>query len=154
MAHAALVNDQIHMNGLDMNTWTDTFGVPTYGFYKDQALDGSYIRGTDETPAEGPDPNPAMDHFDPLRTNLSGPMYVKEIYPKYAPSRMFPARKFEYPDGTVTWARPGLPFNFESNEPPRKGWFAKAGDDILPVLLLVLVILAFLFRKNLKFLKA
>lgn len=153
MAHAALANDQIHLNGFDMNTWTNTFGVPTDGFYKDQEMDGSYIRGTDETPMVT-DSNPAMDHFDPLRTNLSGPMYVKEIYPKYAPSLMFPARKFEYEDGTVTWARPGQPFHFESNEPPRKGWFAKTGGDIMPLLLLLLVVLAFVFRKNLKFLKA
>ena len=156
MAHAALIDDRLQIDGIDMNTWTNTFGVPTDGFYKDQMIDGSYIRGTDERPMEPQDANPAMEHFDPLHVNTSGPMYLKEIYPKYAPDRMFPARKFEYPDGTVTYARPGLPFHFEDSSPPQKGWFAgqmKDFSDWVPILLFIAV-LVFFFRKNLKFLKS
>ena len=80
MAHAALVDDTLKINGIDMYSWTNTFGVPTDGFYKDQVMDGSYIRGTDEQPMAPQDDNPANEHFDPLRINESGPMYLKEIY--------------------------------------------------------------------------
>lgn len=157
MAHAALVDDNLKINGIDINTWTNTFGVPNDGFYKDQFMDGSYIRGTDERAMESQGENPANDHFYPLTINESGPMYLKEIYPKYAPDRMFPARKYEYEDGTVTFARPGQPFQFDDPiTPPRKGWFAgqiKDMSDWVPVLLLV-IILIFLFRNNLKFLKS
>jgi hypothetical protein len=157
MAHAALVDDNLKINGLDMYTWTNTFGVPTDGFYKDQMIDGTYIRGTDEQPTAPQDENPATDHFDPLRLNESGPMYLKEIYPKYAPDQMFPARKYEYENGKVTFARPGQPFHFEDPiTPPRKGWFEgqiKDGQDWIPIILLVIVLL-FVFRNNLKFLKS
>jgi hypothetical protein len=39
-------------------------------------------------------------------------MYLKTADSSPAPFRGFPARKNEFPDGTVTWMRPGQPWSW------------------------------------------
>ena len=140
MASAALIDDRLQIDGLDMYTWTNTFGVPTDGFSKSTFMDGSYTRGTDEPPMAPQDANPALGHFDPLTLNLSGPMYLKETSVNPAPDRMYPARKFEYADGTVTWDRPGRSWSGPRTPPIKMDWVLIA---------LVALVILFLARKTL-----
>lgn len=144
MASVAHLDDRVHLNKFDMYTWTDTFGINTDGFPKTLYLDGSYTTQMDETPTEYPSiiDDADIDHFNPQRLNMSGPMYVKECSVNPAPERMFPARKFEYDNGKVTWDRPGR---------PRVG---RPVENQNIILIVIVIILLFLFRsKILKFLK-
>jgi hypothetical protein len=143
MASVAHLDDRVHLNKFDMYTWTDTFGVNTDGFPKDMYLDGSYTTQMDETPTQYPSiiDSEDIDHFNPQRLNMSGPMYLKECSVNPAPERMYPARKFEYADGTVTWDRPGR---------PRMTRVTDDRNDKLFIILIVIVILLFLFRSKLR----
>lgn len=144
MASVAHLDDRVHLNKFDMYTWTNTFGVNTDGFPKDMYIDGSYTTQMDETPTQYPTiiDDEDVDHFNPQRLNMSGPMYLKECSVNPAPTRMFPARKFEYPDGTVTWDRPGRPRVTRGT--------GEEGNEKLFIILIVIVILLFLFRSKLR----
>lgn len=146
MASVAHLDDRVHLNKFDMYTWTDTFGVNTNGFPKDLYLDGSYTTQMDETPTQYPSmiDGDDVDHFNPQRLNMSGPMYLKECSVNPAPTRMFPARKFEYADGTVTWDRPGR---------PRMTRVIEDRNEKLILIIIIAVIILFLFRSKLRILK-
>ncbi len=106
-----LVNDDWSINRINPYTATATFGIPSDGGYKAGAMIGeptpfvipdSTLSSDKEVPDEGrPD-----DHFFPLHINRSGPMYLKEVSSaNAAPAFMWPARKFQYDDGTTTFGR-------------------------------------------------
>jgi hypothetical protein len=143
MASVAHLDDRVHLNKFDMYTWTDTFGVNTDGFPKDMYLDGSYTTQMDETPTQYPSiiDSEDIDHFNPQRLNMSGPMYLKECSVNPAPENMYPARKFEYDTGRVTWDRPGR---------PRMTRVTDDRNDKLFIILIAIVILLFLFRSKLR----
>lgn len=111
MASVARLNDDIQINKFNITTWTGDYGINYDGFPKNMYIDGSYVTQMDETPTEYPSiiDEDDVNHFDPQRLNMSGPMYLKEASVNPAPYRMYPARKFEYDDGVVTWDRPGRP---------------------------------------------
>lgn len=140
MASVARLDDDIQINKFNVTTWTGDYGISSDGFPKNIYIDGSYTTLADETPTEYPSMIDSADHFNPQRLNMSGPMYLKECGVNPAPSRMYPARKFEYPDGTVTWDRPGRPRI--SAEEKR--------DDRPLFILLIVVLLLYIFRSKLK----
>jgi hypothetical protein len=148
MASIAHADDRVHLNKLDMYTWTGTFGMLKDGFPKTMPIDGTYVTQMDETPTEYPPmiDSEDVDHFNPERLNMSGPMYVKECSVKPAPYRMFPARKFEYPSGKVTWDRPGLTM--------MKHQYRSEGGDKLVWVILIVIVLLIVFRNKLKILKS
>ena len=84
--------------------------------------------------------------------NSSGAMYLKTASVNPAPYRMFPARKFEYSDGTCTWYRPDMPWSWMGSSGDSLGrWLASKGtrgDSIM--FWLVLVILAYFLYKKFK----
>lgn len=143
MASVAHLDDRVHLNKFDMYTWTDTFGVNTDGFPKTMYMDGSYTTQMDETPTQYPTiiADEDVDHFNPERLNMSGPMYLKECSVNPAPERMFPARKFEYDTGKVTWDRPGRPRVKRSAE-----------NQNIILIIIIVIILLFLFRSKLRLL--
>lgn len=107
MASAALIDDRLQIDGVNMYTVTNTFGVPTNGFYKD-AMDGTYTTEIDETPEES-DPNTEIEeHFNPVHVNRGGAMYLNGGGSKPAPDGLYPARKIQYDNGTTSWRRGGL----------------------------------------------
>lgn len=156
MASIAHADDRIHMNKFDMYTWTGTYGVPKDGFPKTMYIDGTYRTGIDETPTQYPSiiDSDAVEHFNPERLNMSGPMYLKTGYVNPAPSDMYPARKFQFDDGTVSWFRPGL---FGSNNKKSTGPLGTVervlGHDWFLFVLIVLVLFLILGKSQLKFLK-
>jgi hypothetical protein len=138
-----------------MYTWTGTYGVLKDGFPKTMYLDGTYRTGIDETPTVYPSiiDSDAVEHFNPERLNMSGPMYLKTGYVNPAPDSMYPARKFEYDDGRVTWYRPGL-----SDRPITSGDMLKPvedflGQDWILFVLIIIVLFLILGKSQLKFLK-
>lgn len=139
MAHAALIDDRLQIDGFDAYTWSDTFGVPSNGgFYN--GPDGTYTVERDETPTNYGDPNPdaSDDHFLPRHLNRSGPMFLNEVAPSPAPFPEYPARKMEFPDFSITWGS-GL----------KRPWggHVNQGQDLL-ILLVILIILFFIFRRK------
>ena len=100
-----LLNDDMSMNRINPYTLTQTFGVSYNGGYK----------GTLEAGPERPE-SPAMlefnprvgvptEHFNPLTLDDAGNMYLKTggIHP--ATSFLYPARKYQFDDGSTTFGR-------------------------------------------------
>lgn len=145
MATAWMIDDRLQIDGFDPYTWSGTFGVNTDGFRKDTFIDGSYYTQIDEVPMEMQDPVEGPEF------NSSGAMYLKTASVNPAPYSMYPARKFEYSDGTCTWYRPDMPWSWMgSGSGDSLGrWMAAKGarGDTL-IFYVVLAILAyFLFKK-------
>jgi hypothetical protein len=147
-----LVDDRLAIDRVNPYTLTNTFGLPTDGMYKDP-LDGTYTTEINESPGDGPDifPGDTADHFSPLRVNMSGPMFLKTGETGYAPSSMYPARKYQYIDGTTSFIRPDLVGGDRDTYTP--GQYIKTpkwDSDKLIMLLAILALVLFVFRKNLK----
>jgi len=100
-----LINDDMSMNRINPYTLTQTFGVSYNGGYK----------GTLAPDPERPE-SPAMlefnpragvptEHFNPLTIDDAGNMYLKTggIHP--ATSFLYPARKYQFDDGSTTFGR-------------------------------------------------
>jgi hypothetical protein len=153
MASIAHADDQVHMNKFDMYTWTGTYGVSHDGFPKTMYLDGTYRSGIDETPTQYPSiiDSDAVEHFNPERINMSGPMYLKTGYVNPAPDAMYPARKYEYDDGSTTWVRPAF---VGTTLKPGRGFVERVlGHDWFIFVLIVIVLFLILGKSQLKFLK-
>jgi hypothetical protein len=146
MASSARLDDNIQINKFNVTTWTGDYGINKDGFPKWMHIDGSYVTQMDETPTEYPSIIDKDDetHFDPMRINMSGPMYLKETSVNPAPFREFPARKYEYDNGVVTWDRPGRP----------RVQSVDNTNSILLILLIIILIVAFYKSTLLKFLKS
>jgi hypothetical protein len=143
MASALMIDDRLQIDKFNITTFTGDYGINHDGFRKDVFMDGSYTTAIDETPT---------DYTDDLRVkpkDLSGNVFLKTINPNYAPHVMFPTRKMEYSDGTVTWFRPEQPWSW-MHRGTTPGTF-KITKDFRSVLitLVVLAIVAYLLR-NLK----
>jgi hypothetical protein len=110
MATALMISDDLHINHINPYTWTGAYGVNKDGFPKNLYMDGSYTTQIDETPMDTSG-HPDLDNE--MNFNFAGGMYLKASESKPAPFRPFPARKYEYEDGRVTWHRPYLPWSWE-----------------------------------------
>lgn len=148
-----LVDDQLSMNRINPYTLTGTFGVSTDGMYK-TPLDAQYISEMDLSPAEPgstfPDDTP--DHFAPSRINMAGGMLVQAVSEKgNAPYALYPARKYQYVDGSVSFVRPGMEGAGDNDLYYEDRYsVAKWDKDTLIMLLVALAAVLFVFRKNLK----
>ena len=139
MASTLMIDDRLQIDKFNVTTFTGDYGINHDGFRKDVFIDGSYTRAIDETPT---------DYTDDLQLkpkDLAGNIHLKTISPNYAPHGMFPTRKFEYSDGTVTWFRPELPWSWMGADAAHPGTF-KITKDFRNVLitLIVLAIIAYL----------
>ena len=139
MASALMIDDRLKIDHFNPTTWTGDFGINNDGFRKDVVIDGSYTSAIDEEP---------VDYSDDLTnkpTDLSGNVHLKTINPNYAPYHPFPARKFEYSDGTVTWVRPGQPWCWMGGQPGEL--FSDKEPRNVLMILVVLVIIAYVIGK-------
>jgi len=145
MATAAMACDDLSINRFNPYTWSGTFGVYSDGFPSTIPIDGSYTTEISEEPTVYMDPlagasDPNMD--------ISGPMYLKTAESSPAPFRGFPARKNEFPDGTVTWMRPGQPWSwFGGKRASDDTWTAAPKGQDLLIWLVILVIALYLFSR-------
>jgi hypothetical protein len=143
MASALMIDDRLQIDRFNITTFTGDYGINHDGFRKDVFIDGSYTRAIDETPT---------DYTDDLQfkpKDVAGNVYLRTTSPNYAPHGMFPTRKMEYSDGTVTWFRPELPWSW-MNRDQTSGTFniTKNFRSVL-ITLVVLAIIAYVLR-NLK----
>lgn len=151
-----MIDDRLQIDGFNPYTWSGTYGVPTDGFAKNVFIDGSYTSGISDKPMDMTAP---IDTPDDPNLNNSGPMYLKTTDVSPAPFRGFPARKFEYPDGTTTWYRPGAKWPWMGNgstgassgdQPwPWTARFSRGRDNTL-LLLIALAIFAYMLYIKLR----
>jgi len=135
-----MLDDRLKIDHFNPTTWTGDYGINKDGFRKDLFMDGSYTTGIDETPME------TNQSFVMNSTDLAGNTYLKTAAPSVAPYHPFPARKFEYSDGRVTWRRPQLPWSWEMGKSVGGAGRGLADNKIL-VLLIVAVILFYFFGR-------
>lgn len=144
MATAAMVDDALSINRFNPYTWSGTYGVYSDGFPSTLTIDGSYTTQIDDKPTQYPEPPPGALNQN---MDLSGPMYLKTAQTSPAPFRGFPARKNEFPDGTVTWFRPGQPWSWMGGKrAPDDTWTAGGGRDLL-IWLVVAVLVVYLISR-------
>ena len=136
MASGLMIDDRLQIDGFNPSTWTGDFGINKDGFPKTMVVSRGYTTAIDETPMEVNDVGPVMNS-----TDLAGNTYLKTAAPSVAPYRTFPARKFEYSDGTVTWVRPLLPWCWLTG-PQEDG--KKGNNDLLIILVVIALVLFFL----------
>ena len=144
MATAAMACDDLSINRFNPYTWSGTFGVYSDGFPSTIPIDGSYTTEISEAPTVYSD---SVESASDPNMNLSGSMYLKTADSSPAPFRGFPARKNEFPDGTVTWMRPGQPWSWTGGHRAKDDtWtagLAKGQDMLIWLVLIALVIYLF-----------
>jgi hypothetical protein len=135
-----MIDDRLKIDHFNPTTWTGDFGINKDGFRKDLFMDGSYTTGVDETPMQMNDVIPVMNS-----TDLAGNTYLKTAAPSVAPYGTFPARKFEYSNGRITWRRPQLPWSWETGK--SVGGVGATKDIKIILILLIAVILFYFFGR-------
>jgi hypothetical protein len=141
MASAFMIDDRLQIDGFNPTTWTGDFGISKDGFPKNLYVDGTgYTTGMNEQPMTFSEPIEQRDEF-------IGNMYLNTTAPSVAPYREFPARKFEYSDGKITWKRPPIPWSWEKGPSVGGAGQFRAKDNSLLVALLVAVILFYFFGR-------
>jgi hypothetical protein len=118
MASAALLDDRLQIDGVNMYTATNTFGVPAGGFYKDP-MDGGYTTQISESRDDDDNsPSDLDEHFNPVHLNRAGAMYLNGGGLKPVPDGLYPARKIQYDNGATSWVRYGAKLMHESRLEP------------------------------------
>jgi hypothetical protein len=145
MATAAMACDDLSINRFNPYTWSGTFGVYSDGFPSTIPIDGSYTTEISEEPTLYTD---SLVGGGDSNMNLSGPMYLKTVESSPAPFRGFPARKNEFPDGTVSWMRPGQPWSWMGGRRASDDtWTKGMGSSDLLIWLVFAVIALYLFSR-------
>lgn len=146
MASALYLDDNLVIDNFNVTTFTGDFGISHDGFSKNIKIDGSYLNGIDESPMQMTIPVPVTNNLD-----LAGNTYLKTAAPSVAPYTMFPARKYEYSDGKVTWYRPGEPWSWMTGE--KDDWIKKTFiESNMNIFIILILIVLFLFvKKSFKF---
>ncbi len=140
MATAAMACDTLSINRINPYTWSGTYGLYSDGFPSTIPIDGSYTTEISEKETVYTDP---LAGSDDQNMNLSGPMYLKTIDASPAPFLGFPARKNEFPDGTVEWYRPGQPWSWMGGKRASDDtWTFTGNKGYDGLILLVLLVLA------------
>jgi len=139
MATAAMVCDDLSINRINPFTWSGTYGLYSDGFPSTITNDGSYITEMSDEPTIYTDP---LQGSDDQNQSLSGSMYLKTAQASPAPYRMFPARKNEFPDGSVTWMRPGQPWSWTGGQVAEGDtWTARAPQNFIMWLAIIALVL-------------
>jgi hypothetical protein len=145
MATAAMACDTLSINRINPYTWSGTYGLYTDGFPSTIPIDGSYTTEISEKETVYTDPLPGSDDQN---MDLSGPMYLKTVESSPAPFRGFPARKNEFPDGTVTWVRPGQPWSWMGGQRAADDtWTQIKGSQDLLIWLALIVLAIYLISR-------
>lgn len=152
-----LLDDQMSINRINPYTSSDTFGVSYNGGYKNLpgSLDTPVLETAVETdnlmfvPSAGLDEGVPLNHFNRLTLNDAGNTYLKTggIHP--ATSFLYPARKYQFDDGSTTFNREiiiGEAKNYVSPEDFSKYTDTEKGRLLLIAGLVLLVILLSLQR--------
>lgn len=100
-----LARDDVSINRINPYTLTQVFGISyNGGKYKDGVLRVESEVDDDVSPA-GPDTGVPKDHFNSLTLDDAGNRYLGTGGVHPATSFMYPARKFQYDDGSTNFSR-------------------------------------------------
>ena len=147
-----MADDDTAMNRINPYTATGTFGVSYNGGYKGPNTQTWYA--PDDTPASWtvPDEKPEyLDHFGPNQLNKSGSMYLKTGGVHPATSFMFPARKYQYDDGSTTYSRETVWSNASNYVSGLPNQFSMGPRSMWPVILVLIALLfIFVYRKKMR----
>jgi len=148
-----LLDDQMHNDHINPYTATNTFGVSyNGGDSKVLAVETEVDDDIMFTPGEvDKDTGVPKDHFNPLTINRAGNMYLKTLSSANpATSFYYPARKFQYDDGTQSFARELVTMNADNYVTPAD--FPKISDqDMLRYIIIgagTILVILLLFQKR------
>lgn len=146
-----LLNDDMSMNRINPYTATQTFGISYNGGYKGVLPPGPE---RPESPAMlefNPRVGVPTEHFNPLTLDDAGNMYLGTGGVNPAKSFLYPARKYQFDDGSTTFGREVIIGDAKNYVSP-----ADFPDDaqtgrtlLLGAMILLLILLA--MQKGLKF---
>jgi hypothetical protein len=148
-----LLNDQMSMNRINPYTSSATFGVSYNGGYKSGAPPAPVLETEVEedqlmfVPGAGRDEGVPKNHFSKLELNDAGNMYLKTGGTHPATSFMYPARKYQYDDGSTSWGREilvGDARNYVSPADFSKYSDTQKGQMLLLLAMLILIVLLLL----------
>jgi hypothetical protein len=151
-----LLDDDMSMNRINPYTSSATFGISYNGGYKtmpgmhrevfetDTAIDQDQLMFV---PSAGLDEGVPTHHFNKLELNDAGNMYLKTggIHP--ATSFLYPARKYQFDDGSTTFGREviiGEAKNYVSPADFSKYTETEKGQFMLLLTLLLLAVILYL----------
>ena len=100
-----LLDDDLSMNRMNPYTATDTFGISFNGGYKGIAEPGPDRPESPPMLEFNPRAGVPTDHFNPLTIDRAGNMYNKTGGVNPAKSFLYPARKYQFDDGSTTFGR-------------------------------------------------
>lgn len=148
-----LLDDQMSMNRINPYTSSATFGVSYNGGYKNGAPPVPVLETAVEedqlmfVPSAGLDEGVPRNHFSKLELNDAGNMYLKTGGVHPATSFMYPARKYQYDDGSTSWGREilvGDARNYVSPADFSKYSDTQKGQMLLLLAMLILIVLLLL----------
>lgn len=142
---AMLEIDEMSMDRINPYTATGTFGISYNGGHKStDALPWMMPREEEETTEEKPE---YEAHFTPKHIFRAPAMTAMTGGIDPATSFMFPARKYQYDDGTTSWSRE---VSYADGRNYVSG-LIKGGDSLWPIVVaMILLIVVLSFRKGLK----
>jgi hypothetical protein len=146
-----LLNDDMSMNRINPYTLTQTFGISYNGGYKGTLEEGPERPESPVMLEFNPRAGVPTEHFNKLTLDDAGNMYLKtgDVHP--ATSFLYPARKYQFDDGSTTFGREiiiGEAKNYVS--PADFPDDAQTGRTLLlGAMILLLILLA--LQKGLKF---
>lgn len=110
-----LLDDDMSMNRINPYTSSETFGISYNGGYKTMPGMHQAVFEPDTTsidddhlmfvPSAGIDEGVPKNHFNKLELNDAGNMYLKTGGVHPATSFLYPARKYQFDDGSTTFGR-------------------------------------------------
>ena len=101
-----LLNDDISMDRINPYTASQTFGISYNGGYKDAPEQTGPARPESPTMFEfDPSVGVPTSHFNRLALNDAGNVYLKTGGVNPARSFLYPARKYQFDDGSTTFGR-------------------------------------------------
>lgn len=143
---ALLEIDEMSMDRINPYTATGTFGVSYNGGHKSTEALPWMLPREEEEPEEGKPEYEA--HFTPSHIFRAPAMTAMTGGIDPATSFMFPARKYQYDDGTTSWSREVA---YTDGRNYVSGLVGGAGDSLWPIIIaMILLIVVLAFRKGLK----
>ena len=146
-----LLDDSLTIDQINPYTATGTFGVSYNGG------DGKYEPMTWTLPGDGPamwdvahETPDYVNHSDPTFENRSGPMYLKEGGVNPATSFLFPARKYQFDDGTTSWGREVVMTSGENYTNANPFFRDELGNNLPIIIALILLLVLFLLSRVVK----
>ena len=146
-----LLNDDLSMNRMNPYTATETFGISYNGGYKGVAEPGP---DRPESPAMlefNPRAGVPTDHFSKLELDHAANMYLGTGSVNPAKSFLYPARKYQFDDGSTTFGREVILIDAKNYITP-----ADFADDFttgrtLLIVAMILLLILLAMQKGLKF---